>query len=215
MATTLKLLFLVAGLLLALVSPAFADSYEAPLPPQLSTDPDLCAHAPCKDVMPGADSFSPRKGKPPYVEAYSAKEGRKDLLGYVFLSTDIVDIPAYSGKPVVTLIGIDTKGIITGIKILKHSEPILLLGIPESKLLDFISQYVGKSAGDKIEVGRAQAGSVGVDAISGATVTVITENQVIMRSAFAIAKQVGIIKAAPKPQAKFTAVSEKLAGTPL
>jgi NosR/NirI family transcriptional regulator, nitrous oxide reductase regulator len=211
-ATTAKLLFLFAGLLLALVSPALADSYEAPLPPQLSADPDLCAHAPCKDVMPGADSFSPRKGKPPYVEAYSAKEGKKDLLGYVFLSTDIVDIPAYSGKPVVTLIGIDTKGIITGVRILKHSEPILLLGIPESKLLDFISQYVGKSAGDKIEVGkgRAQAGSVGIDAISGATVTVIAENQVVMRSAFAIAKQVGIIKAAPKPQAKFTAVSEKL-----
>src|SRR5512135_1171283 len=71
-------------------------SYEAPLPAQLSTDPDLCAYVPCKDVMPGADSFSNRMGKPAYVEAYQtqkggAKEGRK-LLGYVFLSTDIVDI---------------------------------------------------------------------------------------------------------------------------
>ena len=73
----------------------------------------------------------------------------RKLVGYVFLSTDIVDIPAYSGKPVVTLIGMDTKGIITGVKVLKHSEPILLLGIPESALTKFIGQYVGKFAGDK------------------------------------------------------------------
>jgi len=79
----------------------------------------------------------------------------------------------------------DTKGIITGVKILRHSEPILLVGIPESELLDFVKQYVGKFAGDKVEIGeaRTEEGYVGVDAISGATVTVIAENQVIMRSA--------------------------------
>lgn len=208
-----KVFSLIAILFFALTSArAFAESYEAPLPPQLSTDPDLCAHAPCKEVMPDADSFSQRKGRPSYVEAYATKDGQKRLLGYVFLSTDIVDIPAYSGKPVVTLLGMDTKGVITGVRILKHSEPILLLGIPETALTKFIDQYVGKFAGDKVEVGKARAegGHAGVDVISGATVTVIAENQVIMRSAHEIAKQVGIIKAVPKPQAKFTEVSEKL-----
>jgi transcriptional regulator of nitric oxide reductase len=42
------------------------------------------------------------------VEAYKDEAGQKKLLGYVMLSTDITDIPAYSGKPVVTLIGMDT-----------------------------------------------------------------------------------------------------------
>ncbi|MDP2247851.1 MAG: hypothetical protein Q8J65_06935, partial [Nitrosomonadales bacterium] len=84
-----------------------AASYEAPLPVELSTSPDLCAHAPCKDVFPEADRFSERKGRPSYVEAYHDEHGTQQLLGYVFLSTDIVDIPAYSGKPVVTLIGMD------------------------------------------------------------------------------------------------------------
>src|SRR3569833_2853690 len=55
---------------------AVAGSYEAPLPVQLSTDPDLSAYVPCKDVMPGADSFSKRMGKPAYVEAY---QRRKDM----------------------------------------------------------------------------------------------------------------------------------------
>ena len=50
-------------------------SYEAPLPVQLSTDPDLCAYVPCKEVLPGADSFSHRMGKPAYVEAYQSRKG--------------------------------------------------------------------------------------------------------------------------------------------
>ena len=206
-------LFAVLWSLLALPgSPAFADSYEAPLPPQLVSEPDMCAYASCKDVLPGADSFSQRKGRPPYVEGYRSEGGEKKLIGYVFLSTDIVDIPAYSGKPVVTLIGMDPKGIFTGAKVLKHSEPILLLGIPESKLIEFIQQYVGKFVGAKVEIGKSRAdqGYIGMDAISGATVTVIAQNQVMMRSGLDIAKQVGIVKPKIRPPAKFSAVAEKL-----
>lgn len=186
--------------------PAWTSSYDAPLPPQLSADPDLCAYAPCRDVLPGADSFSPRLGHPSFVEAYHQTGTTRQMIGYVFLSTDIVDIPAYSGKPMVTLVGMDTKGVISGVRILKHSEPILLVGIPESELTRFIQQYVGKFAGAKVEIGKSQAdeGQIGLDAISGATVTVIAENQVIMRCAYAIARQVGIIKAVSMPAARLT-----------
>lgn len=198
-------------------------SYEAPLPVELSTDPDLCAYVPCSDVFPNADYFSTRKGRPAYVEAYRSKkvedkenghhtqDENRVLLGYVFLSTDIVDIPAYSGKPVVTLMGMDVSGKIVGVKVLKHSEPILLVGIPERELTKFIKQFVGKHAWDKLEIGKARAegGYIGIDAISGATVTVISENQVVMRCAYEIAKQVGIIKAVPRPQAEFTSISEQ------
>lgn len=190
---------------------ASSGTYEAPLPAQLSTDPNLCAYVPCQDVMPGAGSFSNRKGKPAYVEAYQGNSGDKKLIGYVFLSTDIVDIPAYSGKPVVTLIGMDTKGIITGAKVLRHSEPILLLGIPEAELTKFIKQYLGKFVGSKIEIGKSREGQgyIGLDAISGATVTVIAQNQVMLRCGMEIAKQVGIIKPTIRPQAKFTAIANK------
>ncbi|MBI3188413.1 MAG: 4Fe-4S binding protein [Gammaproteobacteria bacterium] len=179
-------------------------TYDAPLPVQIHTGPALCPWVPCNEVLPAAAHFSDRKGRPAYVEAYA--EDNKTLIGYVFLSTDIVDIPAYSGKPVVTLIGMDISGVITGIKILRHSEPILLVGIPEAELTKYIKQFVGKHAWDKIEIGSARkdAGFIGVDAISGATVTVIAENQVVMRSAYEIARQVGIIKTEPRSQAKFT-----------
>lgn len=185
-------------LLLVGVPPALAGrgAYEAELPANLTEARDLCALVPCTDVFPGAARFSERMGQPPYVEAYGpAQGGKAPLLGYVMLSTDITDIPAYSGKPVVTLIGMDRQGRYVGVKVLKHSEPILLLGIPESALLNFNKQYIGKSVKDKIEVGqsRADEGVLGVDAISGATVTVIAQNQVLTTATAAVARQVGIL----------------------
>ncbi|NTV11269.1 MAG: FMN-binding protein, partial [Zoogloea sp.] len=178
--------------------PAVASSgaYEAALPPELTSSPKMCDYAPCKDAFPGADSFSERRGQPPFVEAYRTENGQKKLLGYVMLSTDITDIPAYSGKPVVTLIGMDTAGKFVGVKILKHSEPILLLGIPESELIKFNQQYLGKFIGSKIEIGKSASdeGVIGLDAITGATVTVIAQNQVMMTSGAEVAKQVGILR---------------------
>ncbi|WP_116383918.1 4Fe-4S binding protein [Cupriavidus taiwanensis] len=191
---------------LGLVSPAHAGAYEAELPPQLATAPDLCALVPCAQVLPGATHFSARMGQPPYVEGYrTGPGGKRELLGYVMLSTDITDTPAYSGKPVVTLIGMDTQGRYAGIKVLKHSEPILLLGIPEAALLDFNRQYVGKSVTDKIEVGqsRPDEGVVGVDAISGATVTVIAQNQVLTTAGAAVARQVGILAPTQRAPARY------------
>ena len=179
-----------------------ASAYEAKLAPEINTAPDLCAYAPCADVLPGATRFSERKGHPSYVEGF---DERDRLVGYVMLSTDITDIPAYSGKPIITLIGMDTEGLFTGIRILKHSEPILLLGIPESTLTDFNNQYLGQYVGRKIEVGRTRPGEdiLGVDAISGATVTVIAQNQVIMASGSAVARQTGILEPVRREQARY------------
>ncbi len=204
LATRCLSLLVVFFLALGLSGLALAAAYEAQLPADLHSNPDLCSMLPCQEVFPGAHSFSVRKGQPPYVEAYADAQ-KQQLLGYLMLSTDITDTPAYSGKPVVSLIAIDTSGKFVGIKVLKHSEPILLLGIPESALIKFNQQYVGKSVKDKIEVGqsRAEDGVIGVDAISGATVTVIAQNQVILTSASAVARQLGMIAADLRQAARF------------
>lgn len=203
---------LILAVQLATASAAEGQTYEAPLPAQISTDPDLCAHAPCLEVMPGADSFSNRKGKPSYVEGYKTEANEKKLVGYVFLSTDIVDIPGYSGQPIVTLIGMDTNGRITGAKILRHGESILKLGIPEAELTRFIGQYVGKFVGEKIVIGKSHEAKdgIGLDAINSATVTAVAQNQVMLRSGIEIARQVGIIKPTIRPQASFTDIKDRL-----
>lgn len=191
---------------------AQANAYEAALPAELASAADMCALVPCTEVFPGATHFSERKGQPPYVEAYDNASANKKLLGYVMLSTDITDTPAYSGKPVVTLIGMDTQGVFVGVKVLKHSEPILLLGIPESALLHFNAQYLGKSVADKIEVGQSRPDEdvIGLDAISGATVTVIAQNQVMMASGSAIARQVGILAPTVREPARFASTGQRL-----
>ncbi|MFP4592314.1 NosR/NirI family protein [uncultured Ralstonia sp.] len=210
-------LFLFMGMQPAL---AGRGAYEAELPANLAEAKDLCALVPCADVFPGAARFSERMGQPPYVEAYGPAPGDKagdkaggkaPLLGYVMLSTDITDIPAYSGKPVVTLIGMDRQGRYVGIKVLKHSEPILLLGIPESALLNFNKQYIGKSVKDKIEVGqsRPDEGVLGVDAISGATVTVIAQNQVLTTATSAVARQVGIVAPTRHEPARYAQTGQR------
>jgi NosR/NirI family nitrous oxide reductase transcriptional regulator len=181
----------IALVLATLPTALWAQAYEAHLPPEIFTAPDLCAYADCKAVLPEAERFSKRDSKPLFVTGYA---GDKPV-GYVFLSTDLVDIPAYSGKPVVTLVGMDTKGRFTGIRVLKHSEPILLLGIPEAKLTHFVGQYLGKSVEQHFEVGSGDKNTVGLDAISGATVTVVAENQAIVRAAQQVARKVGILKA--------------------
>ena len=192
------------------VQAAGTGSYEAELPAGLATAKDMCALLPCKDVFPGATHFSERKGQPPYVEAYDKAGEGSQLLGYVMLSTDITDTPAYSGKPVVTLIGMDKTGVFVGVKVLKHSEPILLLGIPESALLKFNDQYLGKSVADKLEIGQSRPDEdvVGLDAISGATVTVIAQNQVMMASGSAVAKQVGILAPTVREPARYKVTGE-------
>ncbi len=199
------LLVLMTVLGVGAAAPVLADAYEAKLPPELGSAPRLCDYAPCAEVLPGATVFSERKGRPPYVEGYAEEGGQRRLVGYVMLSTDITDTPAYSGKPVVTLIGMDARGRFTGTRILKHSEPILLLGIPESALVRFNDQYLGKFVGDNIEIGRSRPEEdiIGLDAISGATVTVIAQNQVMMTSGAAVARQVGILEPTIRTQARF------------
>ena len=199
-------------LVLSLFAPrAQAGAYEAELPAELATAKDMCAFLPCAEVFPGAKHFSERKGQPPYVEAYDNDTAEKKLLGYVMLSTDITDTPAYSGKPVVTLIGMNLQGIFVGVQVVKHSEPILLLGIPESALVNFNNQYLGKSVKDLIEVGpsRPEENVIGLDAISGATVTVIAQNQVMMMSGAAVARQTGIIEPTVRDPARFIASGQR------
>ncbi len=210
--TLVWLVFCLLSLTPALTPVAHAGAYEAELPADLHSAQNMCALLPCVDVFPGATHFSDRKGQPPYVEAYDNASDARKLLGYVMLSTDITDTPAYSGKPVVTLIGMDTLGKFVGVKVLKHSEPILLLGIPESALENFNNQYLGKSVADKIEVGQSRPDEdvLGLDAISGATVTVIAQNQVMMASGSAVARQVGILAPTVREPARFLTSGQRL-----
>jgi NosR/NirI family nitrous oxide reductase transcriptional regulator len=112
-----------------------------------------------------------------------------ELAAIAFETVDVVDIPAYSGKPVNVLVVIDTEGKILTTRTLSHHEPILLVGIPEQKLFDFVDLYQGLMVTDRVRVGSSSDEKViTVDAISGATVTVMVVNEAIMRASKKVAK---------------------------
>ena len=116
-----------------------------------------------------------------------------EVIGYTFESNDVVNIPAYSGKPVNVLVAMDTQGEIKVARVLSHQEPILLVGIPERHLFDFASQLLGANVTEHIVVGKSgKSGVRSIDSLSGATVTVMVVNEVIMRSAKKVAKLLGI-----------------------
>jgi len=173
----------------------------------------FCEAYKCSHLLPSADIF--QQSKTISLPVIEALKGGK-VFAYIFLSTDLVDIPAYSGKPMVTLIAIDPKGFILSAEIVHHSEPILLVGIPESVLEVFMAQYIGKHVADKFEItsggtlsqGADQAeggsqhsdaskvgGNVPIDMITGATVTAQVMDQTLITSGRMVAQALGILAA--------------------
>ncbi|SFW28445.1 NosR/NirI family transcriptional regulator, nitrous oxide reductase regulator [Pseudomonas sp. NFACC04-2] len=117
------------------------------------------------------------------------------VVGYVFQSLDVVDIPAYSGKPINVQVILDPAGVILDAYVLEHHEPILLIGIAEEKLHAFSARYSGIKVNQRVVVGHSSdPNAVTVDAIAGATVTAMVVNEVIMRAAHEVAVSLGLVK---------------------
>lgn len=148
------------------------------------------------DLFPRIQRFFPQatkvgelKGVPPAAAVY--QEDR--LLGYVFFTDDVVRIPAYSGKPIRTLVGFDLRGRISGVSIVSHQEPILVVGVSDRDLKRYIDQYSGTTIADRIKIGGApRQGYTTIDGISGATITAMVLNASISRSVRKVAESRGV-----------------------
>lgn len=144
-----------------------------------------------KTLFPTADRFGEVEGTPPAAPVYQNNQ----LIGYALLTADMVRIPAYSGRPINVLVGIDTRGRITGARIVHHEEPILAAGISEEQLARYVEQYRDKPTSGRIVVGAQREGYATVDAISGATITVMVINATIARAVKLVAESRGIVAA--------------------
>lgn len=117
-----------------------------------------------------------------------------DLLGYVFQTNDLVELPGFSGDKINLLIGLDTRGKIKGIRILEHHEPIFLHGLGAEPLSAFIAQYIGKDVSNRVIVDKAandtnpEDNIEHVDGVTKATVSVIVINDTILLSALQVAR---------------------------
>ena len=176
-------IFLLAGALLCTSMSANALFVSPP------KDPIPLIH----QIFPDLTSISDKTGDPLVWTIYKDSE----IIGYAFETNDIAKIPAYSGEPVNMLVAITPEGVYLGAKVLEHHEPIILAGIPESKLHAFTEQYDGLSVRDRLKVGgnNKQENIIHIDGLSGATVTVMVMNVAITKSATKVARSLGIISA--------------------
>ncbi len=159
--------------------------------------------------FPEADALQEPAGDPPVAPVL--RDGEQ--IGVLFETNDVTPIPAYSGEPVNMLVGMDMDGIITGVRVLDHSEPIMLVGIPDSKLEDFVFQYVTRGIHERVRVGfspRQREGFKYVDGVSGATVTVVVMGEAIMRGARQVALAHGLVDPSAVPTVKPATVRDDL-----
>lgn len=145
------------------------------------------------DLVADADSFGPIRQDLP--AAPILKNGEN--IGWAFLTSDFVGTTGYSGKPIHVVVAVSHDAVITGLQLVKHSEPIVLIGIPESKIKHLMENYVGLDL--KAE---AVAGGSGhdLDIISGATVTIMVIDDSVTRSGLKVARALGLGGLAPKPE---------------
>lgn len=153
------------------------------------------------EIFPGATRFGEPTGDPPIAPIFRGGE----LLGYAFLNSDVTSSVGYSGKPIRIVVGIDSKGIVRGLKLVDHKEPIVLIGIPEAKVVASVNSLIGK------DLGRVSAGAERppqVDIVSGATVTVLVMGDSIVRSALKLIRsnRLGADVAAARPSSEIRRV---------
>ena len=129
-----------------------------------------------KRLFPAATAFTPKAGDPPHFKAMSGQT----LLGLAFWTTELQPLErAYDG-PIKILVGMDAKGVLTGVVVVEHHEPYGNFSVDTA---GFAAQFRGKSIRDAFKVGAD------VDAVSRATISVTSASRAIRNSARLAARQ--------------------------
>lgn len=151
------------------------------LPAYAERLPDFLAKVQPSEIFPGADRYGKPEGKPLVARVYKGEE----QLGLVYITTDVVNTRGYSSKPIDTMVALANDGTIAGAKLVEHHEPIMLIGIPQSRVDKFIDKYIGLN----FIKNPPQPGVAPADIISGATVTLMVINDSIQRSVKSVIHQ--------------------------
>ncbi len=157
-----------------------------------------------QELFPSATVIEDKLPDYPVYPVYQLQE----LIGYAYESIDHSRLQGFAGKPISLLIGLDTRGRFTGVRVLNHHEPVFLHGLGEEPLFAFVDQYEGRSLREQIIVstsnssrsGRSADGNVvHFDGVSKATVSVLIINDTVLSSALKVArtKLEGFAQSAP------------------
>ncbi len=181
MISTTRLLFRVLLSLALLTAPALA---QTPVLSQFL--PDLAA----ADLVSGADGFGPIQDDLPVAPILKGGE----TVGWVFITSDFVGTTGYSGKPIHVAVAIGPDAVLQAVKLVKHSEPIVLIGIPDARVKALTESYAGLDIAAEAASGGA---AHDLNIISGATVTIMVIDNSVVRSSIRVARELGLGGLAP------------------
>jgi NosR/NirI family nitrous oxide reductase transcriptional regulator len=144
------------------------------------TQNDATLQGQLKRVFPTATSFSAKQaGPPPHYVAYTGEPNAKTVAGYVFWTTEVEPLERGYDGPIKMLVGVDTKGTLTGVLVTEHHEPYGYFSVEPPK---FAAQFKGKDIRDPFKLGAD------VDAVSSATITITSSSRAIRNGARRIAR---------------------------
>jgi len=135
-----------------------------------------------KRLFPAATSFSPKEGTPPHYKAFAndSRSGSQTFLGLAFWTTELEPLERGYDGPIKMLVGMDTKGILSGIVVVDHHEPYGYFSVEPPA---FAAQFAGKNIRDPFKVGED------IDAVSRASITIGSATRAVRNSARRAARQ--------------------------
>ncbi|MDK3073315.1 4Fe-4S binding protein [Sedimentitalea sp. JM2-8] len=142
------------------------------------------------DLAPEAEAFGAIRDDIPVAPVLRGGE----TVAWAFLTSDFVGTTGYSGKPIHVVAAISPDAVLTGVQLVKHSEPIVLIGIPNSKIVALTEGYRGMDlAAEAAAGGEAHD----LDIISGATVTIMVIDDSLVRAGIKVARALNLGGLAP------------------
>ncbi len=155
----------------------------------------ILSDVPAGTLVPGADGYGAIRPDLPVAPVLQ----RGETVAWAFVTSDFVGTTGYSGKPIHVLGAIGPDAVLRGVKLARHSEPIVLIGIPEARVAALTEGYTGLD----IAAEAAAGGSAhDLNIISGATVTIMVIDDSVVRSGIRVARALGLggLSAATGPQ---------------
>ncbi|MBU2581977.1 MAG: NosR/NirI family protein [Alphaproteobacteria bacterium] len=169
---------ILAGILLLFLSSSTGHAASELLQRYLS-------EVPANALLKGAEAYGEQRSDVPVAPILKGGQ----TVGYAFMTSDFVGTTGYSGKPIHVLVAIGQDAVLQGVKLVKHSEPIVLVGIPEKKVADLTASYAGLDLRKEAQAGGS---AHDLNIISGATVTIMVIDDSVVRSGLRVSRAMGL-----------------------
>lgn len=158
-------------------------------------------------AFPGADRVGPFEGTPPAAEVH--KDGA--VAGYLVSTFAAVGSTGYSGRPIDILVGVGKDAVVAGAVLVRQSEPILVIGISETQLADYVAGFRGIDLKARVTLGETGGFP---DAITGATVSSAVIRDAVVRAGRAVVRSRGLLAAPAAAGARLDRERVEQAGWP-